>query len=147
MEPTPPEWVLIEAAKRSNYTGRHTPADLRRDYRNDAYSFRALCDTIQKYEQPPVDPAVELLVKVLDHMGCRKWATDIRNGYHQGAGSIIRDALDAAREEGRAERKKIEPVLAYQIANIDRAIRYEGRALTDILQSNRLVVVRQEDLG
>jgi hypothetical protein len=50
---TPPDWVLIEAAKRSDWD-----ADLRcirRYYSDSAPSFRALCDMIERYEEPPVD--------------------------------------------------------------------------------------------
>ena len=53
---TPPDWVLIEAAKRSDWD-----ADLRcirRYYSDSAPSFRALCDMIERYEQPPVDRKV-----------------------------------------------------------------------------------------
>lgn len=56
---TPPDWVLIEAAKRSGCDV------LVADYirynifeRNAIGSFRALCDMIAKYEQPPVDRKV-----------------------------------------------------------------------------------------
>lgn len=45
---TPPDWVLIEAAKRC---GREVPLYW---YDNDV-AFQALCDMIAKYEQPPVD--------------------------------------------------------------------------------------------
>jgi hypothetical protein len=41
---TPPDWVLLEAAKRSD-------CDV---YRRDG-AFLALCDMIQKYEKPPVE--------------------------------------------------------------------------------------------
>jgi hypothetical protein len=41
---TPPDWVLLEAAKRAD-------CDV---YRRDG-AFLALCDMIQKYEKPPVD--------------------------------------------------------------------------------------------
>jgi len=53
---TPPDWVLIEAAKRSDWD-----ADLRcirRYYSDSAPSFRALCDMIERYEQPPEDRKV-----------------------------------------------------------------------------------------
>ena len=50
MTDTPPDWVLIEAAKRWGYTG-YTPRDM---YVNHP-GFYALCDMIQKHEQPPVD--------------------------------------------------------------------------------------------
>jgi hypothetical protein len=48
---TPPDWVLIEAAKRSGWgdNGIQTSA-----YTGNSV-FRALCDMILKYEQPPVD--------------------------------------------------------------------------------------------
>lgn len=51
MTDTPPDWVLIEAAKRICYEGsidvhRHTYADMK--------VFRALCDMILKHEQPPM---------------------------------------------------------------------------------------------
>ena len=49
---TPPDWVLIEAAKRSGVT--FSKADLRHLYRSDNV-FRALCDMIERYEQPPPD--------------------------------------------------------------------------------------------
>jgi hypothetical protein len=50
---TPPEWVLIEAAKRCGWD-RDTIEQLRSYYATyDAFS--ALCDTIERYEQPPVD--------------------------------------------------------------------------------------------
>jgi hypothetical protein len=54
---TPPDWVLLEAAKRSGIEG--DVASLRRyyDYHSLAVnnSFVALCDMIERHEQPPVD--------------------------------------------------------------------------------------------
>jgi len=50
---TPPDWVLLEAAKRCGWTPDLTW--LRADYRAVNGSFRALCDMIEKYEQTPVD--------------------------------------------------------------------------------------------
>jgi hypothetical protein len=49
----PPGWVLIEAAKRCGW-GDYPVDDLRVIY-GENLMFRALCDMIQKYEQPPVD--------------------------------------------------------------------------------------------
>ncbi len=50
---TPPDWVLLEAAKRSDTWCR------RIDWILDLYqvsgSFRALCDMIAKHEKQPVD--------------------------------------------------------------------------------------------
>lgn len=55
MTDTPPDWVLIEAAKRSRWFD-DTASYARSVYWDaDNASFRALCDMIQKYEQPPVD--------------------------------------------------------------------------------------------
>jgi hypothetical protein len=53
---TPPDEVLIEAAKRANI-GEEPIEYLRKIYPR-AGSFRALCDMIQKYEKPPVDRKV-----------------------------------------------------------------------------------------
>ena len=51
---TPPDWVLIEAAKRSGCSV--LVADyIRYNIYEDSRPFRALCDTILKYEQPPPD--------------------------------------------------------------------------------------------
>jgi hypothetical protein len=49
---TPPDWVLIEAAKRCGWG--YVIATLQWTYRNEI-PFRALCDMIERYEQPPVD--------------------------------------------------------------------------------------------
>lgn len=55
---TPPDWVLIEAAKRGNIQahgkGEWAFPTYRAVYRSNA-TFRALCDMIERYEQPPVD--------------------------------------------------------------------------------------------
>jgi hypothetical protein len=52
MADTPPDWVLIEAAKRC---GLSNHLDFLRDFYLDNRMFRALCDMILKHEQPPVD--------------------------------------------------------------------------------------------
>lgn len=49
MTDTPPDWVLIEAAKRCGWA--YGTADNYHD--NPVYA--ALCDMIAKHEQPPVD--------------------------------------------------------------------------------------------
>jgi len=59
MNDTPPDWVLIEAAKRSEWYNP-TAEGARKfysctNYTSEERTFRALCDMIQKYEQPPVD--------------------------------------------------------------------------------------------
>jgi hypothetical protein len=64
----PADWVLLEAAKRCAWPYYADArdggiAELRRDYRSANPSgdrlltraFRALCDNIAKFEQPPVD--------------------------------------------------------------------------------------------
>ncbi len=55
---TPPDWVLIEAAKRAGL--KRSPAQLRAGQiaRSAKPYFRALCDMIERYEQPPVDRKV-----------------------------------------------------------------------------------------
>ena len=53
---TPPDEVLIEAAKRANI-GEEPIEYLRKIYPR-AGSFRALCDMIAKHEKPPVDRKV-----------------------------------------------------------------------------------------
>ena len=50
---TPPDWVLIEAAKRCGREGTKPEVILDRWYSDAA--LRALCDMIERYEQPPVD--------------------------------------------------------------------------------------------
>lgn len=49
MTDTPPDWVLIEAAKRCGWTYGTT------DNYHDNPVYAALCDMILKHEQPPVD--------------------------------------------------------------------------------------------
>ena len=53
---TPPNWVLLEAAKQAHLEGRSIEV-LRGEYRY-CISFRALCDMIAKYEKPPTDRKV-----------------------------------------------------------------------------------------
>ncbi len=50
---TPPDWVLIEAAKRSAF--HEVPFTTLKSAYSAKSAYRALCDMIQKYEQPPVD--------------------------------------------------------------------------------------------
>lgn len=52
MTDTPPNWVLIEAAKQCELSHH---IDFLRDFHSDSRTFRALCDIIEKHEQPPVD--------------------------------------------------------------------------------------------
>jgi len=57
---TMPDWVLIEAAKRSGWVNLNiswTPDRLRAEYPNDG-AYRALCDLILETQQPPVDRKV-----------------------------------------------------------------------------------------
>jgi hypothetical protein len=49
---TPPDWVLIEAAKRCGWGD--TVDSLRKSY-EAIHPYRALCDMIERYEQPPPD--------------------------------------------------------------------------------------------
>jgi len=55
MTDTPEDWVLIEGAKRCGWGPDMDPERIRPyDYEHNE-AFRALCDMIQKYEQPPAD--------------------------------------------------------------------------------------------
>lgn len=55
MTDTPPDWVLIEAAKRFAWDNA-AASELRRHYQDDNYiGYAALCDMILKHEQPPMD--------------------------------------------------------------------------------------------
>jgi hypothetical protein len=51
--PTPPDWVLLEAAKRCDMFTKHIDA-LRYRHTGDS-CFRALCNMIAKHEKPPAD--------------------------------------------------------------------------------------------
>ena len=53
---TPPDWVLLEAAKRSRWKDDDVLL-LRHAYLDEinGAGFTALCDMIERYEQPPVD--------------------------------------------------------------------------------------------
>jgi hypothetical protein len=53
---TPPDWVLLEAAKLADEPD--IEIQWLRDLHSVSGSFRALCDMIQKYEKPPVDRKV-----------------------------------------------------------------------------------------
>lgn len=55
MTDTPPDWVLIEAAKRSNDLNENDDLEITIEYYGKSSIFRALCDMIERYEQPPVD--------------------------------------------------------------------------------------------
>jgi hypothetical protein len=50
---TPPDWVLIEAAKRSERIGTKLEVILAHWFSDP--TVRALCHMIERYEQPPVD--------------------------------------------------------------------------------------------
>jgi len=61
---TPPDWVLIEAGKRSEWDD--TVGNLRSYYENHG-TFRALCDMIERYEQPPPDRKLLCAVQAISH--------------------------------------------------------------------------------
>jgi len=65
-ETMPADWVLIEAAKRAGIN--RTPAQLRAGQIANAAKpyLRALCDMIAKHEQPPVDPDVDAVQRILE---------------------------------------------------------------------------------
>jgi len=56
MTDTPPDWVLLEASRRTDWSRcGYNAQELRKQYNGPNSTFRALCDMITKYEQPPVD--------------------------------------------------------------------------------------------
>jgi hypothetical protein len=50
---TPPDWVLLEAARRCDWDS--CEENLRQLYHYRGPVYRALCDMIAKYEKPPAD--------------------------------------------------------------------------------------------
>ena len=50
---TPPDWVLAEAAKRTDRA--YCSVKMLRAWYTDDEVYRALCVMIERYEQPPVD--------------------------------------------------------------------------------------------
>ena len=54
MTDTPPDWVLIEAAKRCGWEKLY-PINVLQSFYGDNRLYSALCDMILKHEQPPVD--------------------------------------------------------------------------------------------
>jgi len=62
----PADWVFLEAVKRTNWGDYcHSMKRLRQEYiLSPRGTFRALCDMIAKYEQPPVDPDVEVVKRI-----------------------------------------------------------------------------------
>jgi len=55
---TPPDWVLKLAADKAGWEG-FPLEELRNEYgASDGGTYRALCDMIERYEQPPVDRKV-----------------------------------------------------------------------------------------
>lgn len=63
VENPPADWVLLEALKKTNWSEH--PTFIRAMYRNTNPSFRALCDMIARHEQPPADPDVEAVNRIL----------------------------------------------------------------------------------
>ena len=99
-----PDWVLIEAAKRTNW---YMPVDcIHERYSTLSDAFRALCDMILKHEQPPVDPdlllAREAAAWVWDSQGFYgpSYASKIREGTkdHELAVEISLRAIKLVKE-------------------------------------------------
>ncbi len=62
---TPPDWILIEAAERSNFA--YSINFIRNNYGTMSQCYRALCDMIAKHEQPPVDRKLLCAREALSH--------------------------------------------------------------------------------
>ena len=81
---TPPDWVLLEAARRAAYG----PDNLRYYFAEDL-SFRALCDMIERYEQPPLDRKVLCAREAMaEKCMLPECARDYRNGTWDYAGAL-----------------------------------------------------------
>ena len=65
MNEVPEDWVLFEAAKHGLPSTASLPRSSLVDFYECGGIFRALCDMIAKYEQPPVDPDVEAVKRIL----------------------------------------------------------------------------------
>jgi len=65
---TPPDWVLLEAAKLSDTWCRSI--EWLRELYGVSGSFRALCDMIAKHEKPPVDRKLLCAREALMQEGC-----------------------------------------------------------------------------
>ena len=63
---TPPDWVLIEAAKRGGWSNISVD-QLRINFELKYEMFRALCDMIERYEQPPPDRKLLCAVQAISH--------------------------------------------------------------------------------
>jgi hypothetical protein len=67
MTDAPPDWVLIEAAKRCEWDSDNIEHVYRQYQGYPAY--RALCAMIQKYEQPPVDRKLLCVAEAMCEFG------------------------------------------------------------------------------
>jgi hypothetical protein len=67
---TPPDWVLIEAAKRS---GWGDDVDTLRSYYANYDAFSALCDMIERHERPPVDRKLLCAREAASEHGYDEW--------------------------------------------------------------------------
>jgi hypothetical protein len=78
---TPPEWVLLEAAKRIGKQSLNTDRlpELYASTCNMGKAVRALCDMIERYEQPPPDR------KLLCAREVMKYWTDVNEEEAQAA--------------------------------------------------------------
>jgi hypothetical protein len=65
MTDTPPDWVLIEAGKRSKWGDAYSLETLARIYGCGNSAYAPLCDMILKHEQPPVDRKLLCALKAM----------------------------------------------------------------------------------
>lgn len=70
---TPPDWVLVEAAEQSGWEAFPVEV-LRNEYvASDGGTYRALCDMIERYEQPPVDRKLRCAQEAANEHGYDEW--------------------------------------------------------------------------
>ncbi len=95
----PPDWVLVEAAKRFGWQLRSLNL-LQSIYADsDMYlGFNALCDMIAKHETPPADPLAQVKLEVAREACAEYCATsDYRERYLTGEFDDTRSLLSALR--------------------------------------------------
>ena len=76
MTDTPPDWVLIEAAKRCGWLELY-PISILQSFYGDNRLYSALCDMILKHEQRPVDRKL-LCADEVHRLWCDTEITELR---------------------------------------------------------------------
>ena len=86
---TPPDWVLIEAAKRSERIGTKLEVILAHWFSDP--TVRALCDMIERHEQPPIDRKLLCAREAVARRWKQAWPEELefRHGYRDDRDPIV----------------------------------------------------------